>query len=207
MKRIFLMGLLALALPMAAFAGSVGVDFSNQGGTLTGSSSGLVLTGSELIGVEGFNGLGPINGALGAVNFSTGTYVSTQGSGLNSIATFNGGGTFQILSNGLFGLPSGTIFNGSFSGPVSLTLEAISANGGDTYLLSGNVSGTWYNGTAVKGFTSQVYIFTGKNGWMGSSTLGSGDTIITTVPEPGTLGLLGTGLVGLAGIVRRKLKA
>jgi PEP-CTERM motif len=33
----------------------------------------------------------------------------------------------------------------------------------------------------------------------------SGDTIVT--PEPGTLGLLGTGLVGLAGIVRRKLRA
>ena len=33
----------------------------------------------------------------------------------------------------------------------------------------------------------------------------SGDTIVT--PEPGTLGLLGTGLVGIAGLVRRKFKA
>jgi hypothetical protein len=39
----------------------------------------------------------------------------------------------------------------------------------------------------------------GRNGTV------SGDTIVT--PEPGTLGLLGTGLVGLAGIVRRKLRA
>jgi hypothetical protein len=30
---------------------------------------------------------------------------------------------------------------------------------------------------------------------------------VTTVPEPGTLGLLGTGLIGVAGIVRRKLKS
>src|SRR5439155_2662384 len=33
----------------------------------------------------------------------------------------------------------------------------------------------------------------------------SGDTFVT--PEPGTLGLLGTGLVGIAGLVRRKFKA
>jgi hypothetical protein len=206
MKRIVLMALLALALPMAAFAGAV--DFSNAGGTLTGSSSGLVLTGSTLIGVDGFNGMGQLTGALGSVNFSTGAYVSTSGSGVGSVATFNGGGTFQISGNGSYGIPNGVIFSGSFTGPVTLTETAMnSSTGGNTYLLSGQVSGTWYNGSTVSGATSQIYIFTGKNGWMGTSTLGSGDTIITTVPEPGTLGLLGTGLFGLAGIVRKKLKA
>jgi PEP-CTERM motif len=30
---------------------------------------------------------------------------------------------------------------------------------------------------------------------------------VSAVPEPGTLGLLGTGLIGVAGIVRRKLKS
>ena len=35
----------------------------------------------------------------------------------------------------------------------------------------------------------------------------SADIGIVTTPEPGTLGLLGTGLIGLAGMVRRKLRA
>ena len=55
MKRMLLMALLALALPMTAFAGS-SVDFTNSGGTLSGSSAGLSLSGSELIAVNGLNG-------------------------------------------------------------------------------------------------------------------------------------------------------
>ena len=56
MRRMILMALLALALPVASFASSV--DFTNSGGTLSGSSSGLTLTGSELIAVKGLGGGG-----------------------------------------------------------------------------------------------------------------------------------------------------
>ena len=46
----------AMALPLAAFASDV--DFTNTGGTLTGSSAGLTLTGSALTVVDGIGGLG-----------------------------------------------------------------------------------------------------------------------------------------------------
>ena len=74
MKRIFLLAVLALAVPLSAFAGSV--DFSNGGGTLVGSNLGLSLNGSELISVNGYNGGGLVQGNLGTVAFSTGALTS-----------------------------------------------------------------------------------------------------------------------------------
>jgi fibronectin-binding autotransporter adhesin len=200
MKRIGLMVLLALALPMAAFAGNV--DFTNNNGMLSGSSAGLILIGSQLTGVEGL-GLGTCSQAssCGSVSFSTGSLISTVG----NVTSFNGGGRFDITGNGTDGMPKGIIFKGTFNGPVTLTLVS-SAGGQKTYAVTGSITGTWYNGQTVNGSTAQLYLFTGKNGWMGCSYLGSGNTIVN-VPEPGTLGLLGTGLVCLAGIVRKKMKA
>jgi hypothetical protein len=200
MKRILWMAVLALALPISAFANN-SVDFTNSGGTLSGSSAGLSLTGSTLIAVNGLGGLGLVTGNnLGSLTFSTGSLISGS---LQMGGTFNGGGSFVITGNGTNGIPNGTIFNGSFSGPVTWTLVTL-ANGTHNYTLTGSVVGTWEGGTTVNGATVQLTINTGKGFFNGSTTISSGDTNIA-VPEPGTLGLLGTGLIGLAGALRRKL--
>ena len=200
MKKILLLAVLALALPMAVFASS-GVDYTNSGGTLSGSNSGLSLSGSVLIAVNGLNGGGLITGNnLGSVSFATGALTSGT---LASGGQFAGGGLFTITSNGS-GVPSGTLFTGTFDGPVTWTLVTL-ANGTHNYTLTGTVSGTSGSGFSTVGVTVQLTINTGRGFFNGSTTVSSGDTNIV-VPEPGSLSLLGTGLIGLAGVVRRKLK-
>jgi PEP-CTERM motif len=205
MKRIVLLALLCVALSGAAFAGSV--DFTNSGGVLSGSSAGLSLTGSQLVVVNGLGGAGLITGGLGTMSFTTGSLMSgTLAGTVGTPSWFNGGGTFTITGNGTDGVPNGVIFSGSFNGPVEWSLNPTAGTGDHYYTLSGSITGTWYNGTKVSGATTQLTINTGK-GFMTSTTISSGDTNITTVPEPGTLGLLGTGMIGLAGVLRRKLRA
>ena len=193
MKQIFLLAVLALALHSTVSASS-NVDFSSySGGNLTGSKSGLALSASVLVAVDGLNGGGLITGSdLGSVSFETGPLVSGS---LQMGGTFAAGGSFTITGNGKGGVPNGTLFTGTFSDPVTWTVVTL-ANGTHDYTLTGTLSGTG-------GVIIRLTVNTGRGFFNGCSTISSGDTNVV-IAEPSTLGLLGTGLISLAGVLRRK---
>jgi len=198
--RFALSGILALVLFSPALSLANSFYFTSQGVPLTGSAAGLRLTGSTLVNINSSKG----SGDLGTLSFSTGAPVSGS---LQMGGTFAAGGSFVITGNGTDGIENGVIFSGAFNSPVAWVLITL-ANGSHQYTLTGTVTGTWFTGASVAGATIQLTVNTGKgffNGWtrLGVTQLNGLGGPTPVVAEPATLGLLGTGLLGLVALTRR----
>jgi len=212
MKRVVLTVLLALALPSAVLANTV--DFTNNKGTLVASTSGLSLA-SDLTGISG--GFGSPSGSdIGTLSLTLGPLLSGS---LQTGGTFSmAGSVFSISINpGVISrIPDGgTLFHGSF---VLCSWCTRRNNGGlghgvptwtfvspGTYTLSGYVSGTWRDGQQGYGFIQETLTGSFNSNGVFTATSISGSSMVT--PEPSSVGLFVTGLAGIAGFVRKKLKA
>lgn len=231
--RAAVVGLFCLLLPIASWAHSFNTNHApsqtcfpgivcvfNQGGTAVGGVGGLIMDGSGGSALSNVFLVGS-QSVTGTLSFTTGGFVNTNGVssfGTGTCALVGGScvlGTFApgnltITVDNWNGF-SGTLFTGTFgSSTGGVTWQYDGKIGGVyQYALVGPISGTWgpSNGT-VSGQTTQLFFtsktpFTGKPGQ--TLTLTSGTTNIVT-PEPANIGLLGTGLILMGFVVRRRAK-
>ncbi len=214
MKRVaVIVGLCALLLSAAAWADEI--KLTNNFGTVSVTNAGIVSQGMEL---KSYGLVTAGKGqSLGTVSFSTGAFTAAGACTVSPLCsgTFAGGAASSFIVNGkgawiktLTGTTSNhvTLFSGSFVGPVTWQLLSIGPHGYTyNFELSGTIRGQFWDGRTVSGTTTQ-FITLYKNQWSvdHKGNIGLGRTNLL-VPEPGTLGLLGTGLIGIAGTMRRKM--
>lgn len=198
------------AIPGGATYGGLGNNFGTVDFTTGGyASSSSYVSGSNTFGINYF-------GAGGTFTITANSTFSALTGGVvsNGAVLFNGAFSDITTSQFLAGIPSFPGVTPGGTGAIWFQLASCPAHlapNTDCSRLIASLTGTLdpalvaflgLSGSGASGWVAQVDI--ASNGQIYNITFGDAQLY---VPEPGTLALFGTGLVGLAGIVRRKIAA
>jgi hypothetical protein len=206
---VCLLGLALLALSSGAKADTI--QFLGATGPVVG---GVYVAPYQL----SINGGAPIN----AICDDFADHVTSGEIWTATITSFPLNGLF---TGGLFGshpqlydeaiwLYSQFLFNGAPAGGINYAIWALfnsSVTGTSGFASSGAAAwvtsaNNWYNGGGVSSFNFSGYQIITPTSW--SSSLGRPQEYISySTPEPGSLLLFGSGLIGIGGFIRRKLRA
>ncbi len=222
--RAVVFAALLLVIPTAAMADNIVFQIIPGSGMWSGGSSsnsyqGWTATAGDIIFADGLVPAAVCVGA-GCDPYPGNTYPFNPAATLwFETSNWTGVGSGTVASPYIFA-PGGAVYvydnvNWYFIGTfTSAQMVNDSSSGQNTINFSGNfVSGTLdpvilgalgfpTNVTSVVGSITATF---GGNLASGSGTVDSAALSVTPIPEPGTLALFGTGLIGVAGLIRRKL--